>query len=169
MPFILIIVAGLMIMAAWNNSVGNLMTELETDVPGFLKWFLALAVVGGLGYVPGMERFSKMLLGLVMLVLVLSNWTQILAGFQALQQGGAAATPGATNPDPTAAYLANPNNPQITQAEISGTAASSSSAQLVNVNAAAQQPAVTSPYGAFDPNQFVAEFAAGFGGFGGVA
>lgn len=165
MPFILLIIAAIMIMAAWNNSVGCLMTELETDLPGFVKWFLAIAAVGALGWIPGAEKISRMMLGLVLLVLVLSNWTQLLSGFQAIG-GSTSAGTGTPNPDPTAAYLANPNNPQITNAEIYGTA--SSSAQAVNINAAGQVPQVASPYGAFDPAAFMADFVMGYGGFGGV-
>lgn len=167
MPFILILVAGLLIMAAWNNSAGSLMTELETDVPGFAKWFVAIAAVGALGWIPGVEKISKWLLGLVLLVLVLKNYTNIIAGFQALSGASTTTTTaGMTNPTPADAYIANPNNPQITQAEIAGTG--SSSAQAVNINAAGQVPQAQSPYGAFDPAAFLADFAMGYGGFGGV-
>ena len=156
-----------MIMAAYNNSVGCLMTELETDLPGFVKWFLAIAAVGALGWIPGAEKISRMLLGLVLLVLVLSNYTNLISGFQALGSGqsGQAQQP---NPDPSSAYIANPNAPQITNAEVYGTGSGSSSAQAVNINAAAQQPIYSSQYGAYDPGQFLASFAAGFGGFGGI-
>lgn len=166
MPFILILVAGLLIMAAYNNSAGSLMTELETDVPGFVKWFLAISAVGALGWVPGMEKISRMLLGLVLLVLFLSNYQQIFQGFQSVGSAGTSANT-ATNPDPAAAYIANPNAPSITQAEISGTAATSS-AQTVNINAAGQVATTASPFGAFDPGNFLASFTAGFGGFGGI-
>lgn len=169
MPFILILVAGLLIMAAWNNSAGALMTELETDVPGFAKWFLAIAAVGALGWVPGVEKVSKWLLGLVLLTLVLSNWTNILAGFQAVTQTGSSTQPGATNQTPADAYIANPANPQITQAQIAGTGTAGSTAQATNINAAAQTPQIASQFGVFDPNEFLAGFTAGFGGFGGVA
>lgn len=168
MPFILLLIAAMMIMAAYNNSVGCLMTEIEQDLPGFVKWFVAIVAVGALGWIPGMEKISRMLLGLVLLVLVLSNYTNLLAGFKALSGSSTSAGTGTPAADPAAAYIANPSNPQITTAELYGTGSSSSSAQAVNVNAAAQPAMVASPFGAFDPNEFLAGFAAGFGGFGGV-
>lgn len=163
MPFILLLIGAVIIIAAFNNTQGDLATELETDVPAFLKWALAIVGVGAIGWIPGMQTISRWLLALVLVVLVLKNYQGILSGFQSL--GGSAATAPvqtAANPTPASAYIANPNNPQVTQAQISGTSG--------NVNAAGQPAQIAaSPFGAFDPHQFLAAFEAGFGGFGGIA
>jgi hypothetical protein len=169
MPFILLLIGAIIAVTAFNNSQGDLVTELEADVPPFLKWGLAVFVVGGLGWIPGMAIISRWLLALVVMVLVLTNYQAIIAGFTALS-GAGASTGGqaAANPTPAQAYIANPASPQVTQAQISGTAAG---AQTANINANAQTagavaavPSIT----AMDPAAFLGAFEAGFGGFGGI-
>lgn len=165
MPFILLLIGAVIIIAAFNNTQGDLATALESDVPPFLKWALAIVGVGAIGWIPGMQAVSRWLLALVLVVIVLKNYAAALAGFQSL--GSSATSPAQStsgNPTPSAAYLANPNNPQITQGEISG-----SGSGTVGANAAGQGQVAASPFGPFDPNQFLAAFEAGFGGFGGVA
>jgi hypothetical protein len=178
MPFILIFIGAILIVAAFNNTQGDLATALEADVPPFLKWGLAVGAIGGLGWVPGLATLSRWLLALVFTVIVLKNYQQIISGFQALGGAGGSTAAAAANPAPAAAYIANPNAPQFTQASISGTTAgtaSGSSAQAGNINAAAggTTTVASSPFGAvgggFDPQFYLAAFELGFGGFGGVA
>jgi hypothetical protein len=180
MPFLLLLIGAVLIIAAFNNAQGDLATELETDVPAFLKWGLAVVGVGALGWIPGMQLISRWLLALVLVVIVLKNYTQIIAGFQAFSPSSGAQTAQQVqaNPTPATAYAANPNNPQVTQAEISGTGTGTgATGQLAqggaiagNINALSQQPSLaTSPFGVFDPTSFLASFEAGFGGFGGIA
>jgi hypothetical protein len=171
-PFILLLVGAVIAIAAFNNTQGDLATELEQDVPPFLKWGLALFGVGALGWIPGMQLISRWLLALVMVVLVLMNYQRIIQGFQ--QLGGATgASSGTANPTPATAYEQNPAAPQITQAEISGTtgqnAQTMTSQNLGNINAAGIAPAAASPFGALDPAAFLTAFEAGYGGFGGIA
>jgi len=165
MPFFLLLLGAILIIAALNNSQGALATELESDVPPFLKWGLAIGAIGGLGWVPGLQQISRWLLALVLVVIVLKNYQQMIAGFQALggTQASQASAAQTSNPTPAAAYIANPNQPATTAAQITG-----SSADAVNINAAAQTATVASPFGPFDPGHFLAAFEAGFGGFGGV-
>jgi hypothetical protein len=166
MPFILLLIGAVIAIAAFNNTQGDLAAELETDVPPFLKWALAIVGVGALGWIPGFQLISRWLLALVLVVLVLTNYRQILSGFTSLG-GSAGAGQAASNPTPAQQYAANPNNPQITTAATSG---SSTGAGTNNVNAAGQPAQIAaSPFGAFDPHQFLAAFEVGFGGFGGIA
>lgn len=175
MPFLLLLIGAIIAIAAFNNAQGTLATELEQDVPAFLKWGLAVTAVGAVGWIPGMQTISRWLLALVMVVLFLTNYQQIFAGFQSFAQNfgaGAAGTPTGTSATPATAYMTNPAQPQVTAQEISGTGSVSgtSSAQAVNVNAAAGGiTTYTSPYGSFDPTNFLAAFESGFGGFGGIA
>jgi len=171
MPVILLFIGAIIAVAAFNNAQGTLAAELEADIPPFLKWALAVFAIGGLGFVPGMAKISRYLLALVFLVIVVKNYQAIIAGFQAFQGSGAQApTQTQASATPASAYAANPANPQITTAEVTGTGSlpASLGASSENINATAQQPIVTSPFGAFDPGMFLASFEAGFGGFGGV-
>jgi hypothetical protein len=178
MAVVLLIFGAIIAVAAFNNAQGTLATELEQDVPPFIKWLLAVGAIGGIGFIPGMEKISRWLLALVFLVIFLKNYSAIYAGFQALG-GAATATTTTASATPASAYTANPTNPQVTTNEVTGTGSVPGSTLVQggaiagNINAAGQQIASTlpapSPYGAFDPNNFLAEFEAGFGGFGGVA
>jgi hypothetical protein len=147
MPAVLIVIGIVLAVVAVRNTQGDLATALETDIPGFFKWGLAIGVVGGAGYVPGLQTISRWLLALILLVIVLTNYTKFFAGFTNLVQspptgGTAAATP-------SAAYAANPSNPQITQADVTGTTSG-------NVNAV--QTATASPLGQFDPQTLLTNF-----------
>ena len=102
MPFILLLIAAVFIVSAFQNTQADLATALEQDGPGYLKWAAALAAVGALGWVPGMQKPSRYLLALVLLVIVLRNYQAILAGFEAAA-GGATAT--ASQPTPAADYI----------------------------------------------------------------
>jgi hypothetical protein len=82
MPFIALIIGGIMIVAAFQGTHAQLAAALEKDLPGFFKWAAAIAAIMGLGYIPGMERPSRWLLGLVVLVVVLTQYKQIIQGFQ---------------------------------------------------------------------------------------
>ena len=161
MPFLLVMIGAVLLVAAIRNTQGDLATALETDVPGFLVWGLALGAVGALGYVPGMKQVSRGLLALVLVVLVLQNYTKLFAGLSLQSITGTAAGTPAT--DPATAYTQNPSAPAVTTAGITGT----SGGGAASVGSVAQA-ATTSPLGAFDPAAFVTAFSAGVGGFGGV-
>ena len=135
MPAILIVVGIVLAVAAIRNTQGNLGTALETDLPGFFKWGLAVGAVGGLGYVPGMQTLSRWLLGLILLVIVLVNYQKFLAGFTTLETSPP--TGGAAAPTPSAAYAANPTA-AIPVADVTGTTTG-------NVNAAGQSTIAATP------------------------
>ena len=161
MPIVLILIGAMLIVSAWKNTFGTLTSALATDLPGFAKWFLAVALVGGLGYVPGLRTPSRWLLGLVMLSLVLKNYTNIFAG---LQNAASGASPGAAatgSPSPAAVYAAAPGAAVITTADVSGLAVGQSStggvlpASLLGSYATAPVPA-----NPLDPQTYVSNFAA---------
>lgn len=157
MPLLLIFVAGVLIVSAIRNTQTQLATELETDLPGFGAWALAIIGVGALGWVPGMRVISRWLLALVIVVLVVKNYSALFAGFA--HTAAPQPTQGAITP--AAAYAANPDNPQLAAGDV-GTATAA------NINAV-QPASVTSPFGAFDPAAFLTAFESGIGGFGGIA
>jgi hypothetical protein len=88
MPFIAIVIGAIMIVAAFNNTQGQLATALETDIPGFFKWGVAIVAILGLGYIPGLTQISRWLLGLVVLVVVLTQYKNLIQGFQNFAQTG---------------------------------------------------------------------------------
>jgi hypothetical protein len=124
MPIALILIGALLIVVAFNNTMGQLVTELENDIPGYFVWAIAIGVILGLGYVPGMKQPSRWLLGLVVLVILLTNYKALLSGVSTFAKTGAAATGAgaATAPtNPATAYASSPSGAIPTAGEVSGT------------------------------------------------
>src|SRR5262245_22093351 len=123
MPVALILVGGILIVVAFQNTMGQLAKELMADIPGFFVWVVAIAAILGLGYVPGLKTPSRILLGLVAVVVILTNYKQVLAGFQQFAASGGKPT-GSDAPDPATAYGSSPAAPQPTAAQVTGEAGS---------------------------------------------
>jgi hypothetical protein len=123
MPVALILIGALLIIVAFNNTMGELATELETDIPGFFVWAVAIAAILGLGYIPGFKQPSRWLLGLVVLVIVLTNYQKILSGFTTFAKtGGAATAAGAAGapPNPATAYASSTAGTPPPAGDVSG-------------------------------------------------
>jgi hypothetical protein len=157
MPFLLILIGALLIVSAYRNTAGTLAADLEQDVPGFAVWALAIGAIGALGWIPGMQTISRWLLALVLVVIVLRNYQGFLSNVKSL---GTLPTPTTAPASPASAYVAAPSNPQITAADVSGTAAS-------NVNTT-QAASTSSPLGSLDPSAYLSSFESQ-AGFGGIA
>lgn len=148
MPLAIILVGAVVLVSALRNTQGDLAAALAADMPGFATWFAAVLSIGAVGWIPGMQTFSRWLLILVLLVLVLRNYSRIFAGFASI--GGAAGTTTGSNPTPAQSYAVNPSSPNITQAQIIGFSGGSTTAT-------ASTGTTTSP---FDPAHYLAGFAA---------
>jgi hypothetical protein len=142
MPFALLLVGAIVFMVAYQGTHADLANALETDVPGFFKWAVAIAAILGLGYVPGLEKPSRWLLALVLVVLVLTRGKDILAGFTSFAGSGAAATASNPNPQaqagPTLGYIQQPaggGSPSL--ASIQGDASGGTGVSSTNVASAA--------------------------------
>ena len=123
MPFALILVGAILIVVAFQNTMGQLATELQADIPGFFIWAVAIAAILGLGYIPGLKTPSRWLLGLVVLVIVLTQYKAILSGFTDFASTGAQATnKGASAPDPATVFASSPKGPLPTAASVGGDA-----------------------------------------------
>jgi hypothetical protein len=123
MPVALIVIGGLLIVVAFNNTMGQLAHELEADIPGYFVWAIAVAAILGLGYVPGLKTPSRWLLGLVVLVVVLTNYKQMIAGFSSFASSGAGATAsGQAAADPATQFASSPAGTLPTAAQVSGNA-----------------------------------------------
>ena len=166
MPFAILLIGVILIVVAYNNSFGTLASQLEGDIPGYFKWAAAIAAILGIGYIPGLKTPSRYLLGLVLLVILLANYTQILQGFQTFLTSGGATSGGTGAANPSAAYTANPATTQTpTAQQVAGSSAGSSTtsagvaASTTQTLTAAQQLAANP----LNPSAYL-NLAQGFGG-----
>lgn len=156
MPFVALIVGVILVVVAFNNSAGALVTELEQDVQGYFKWAAAITAILALGYIPGLRTPSRWLLGLVALVVVLTQWSNIQAGFSAFTSNpGSASGQGQAQPTPTQSYTQT-NAPAA--AATSGTSTASATAPATAASLIAANPLSPSSY------LQAAGIAGGFGG-----
>lgn len=168
MPFVLMAAAFVLIVAAYQNTQGNLVTALESDVPGFAPFALAIVGTGAVGFIPKLQPVSRMLLGLLFVVYVLRNWPGISGGITGLQN--LSGVTGQAVPDPATKFATSGGQGTVSVASIAGDA---------STGAAAAGPAGGLPGGlggsgsaiasaGFDPSHFLSAFEAGLGGFGGL-
>lgn len=100
MPYALLLIGAVLLVAAVRNTYKDLWALVESDFSGtggFLSWVAAIAVIGGLGYIPKLKPLSIALMTLLLIVLVISNGG-VFAKLQAAIQGAgvAAGTAGVT-------------------------------------------------------------------------
>lgn len=106
MPFILLVIGIAFAVAALRNTHKQLAAQLVTDFTGtgsFIYWIAAIMIIGLLGYIPEFKTPSRLLLGLVLLGLFVSN-----QGFFAQLQTALAAGPAQTASEQTPAEPAPP-------------------------------------------------------------
>lgn len=94
MAFLALLIAVVLIVVAVRGTHGELLTALGQDVPGFAVWGAAVFAVAAIGFIPGLKPVSRGLLALVVLVIVLTNYQAILAGFSSTWQGADAQAKG---------------------------------------------------------------------------
>jgi len=76
MPYALILMGAVLLVAGVRNTYADLWKLVENDFTsqgGFLSWVAAIAVVGGMGYIPKLKPLSIAFMTLLLIVLVLSN------------------------------------------------------------------------------------------------
>lgn len=89
MPFVLVTIGVVLLVASIRNTQGpgpgTLFTLVAGDFTGpnnFVYWFLAMMVIGMIGYVPKLKSFSIAMLSLVLVVLFLKKGTGFFSQFQ---------------------------------------------------------------------------------------
>jgi hypothetical protein len=101
MPFALLLIGIVLLVAGIRNTQCILFAEVEGDFTGtdnFFYWFLAIMIIGALGYVPKLKPISTALLVLVVVVLFLYKgqnggfFQQLTAGFSSDTSTSTAAT-----------------------------------------------------------------------------
>jgi hypothetical protein len=121
MPIALILIGAILVIVAFNNTMGDLARALQADIPGFFIWAAAIAVILGLGYVPGLKTPSRWLLVLVGLVILLTNYQKIFTGLTTFATTGGGSTGAGTPPaNPASTFASSPTGPQPTAAQVSG-------------------------------------------------
>jgi hypothetical protein len=164
MPFVLILIAGVLIVSAYQNTHGALVTALESDVPPFVKWALAVGATASLGFVPGLQTVSRYTTALVLLVIVLKNWQAIQNGITDL--GSVAALPVSSAATDPATQFATSGQGAVSVASATGGAGPAGTSPGTAVAGAGLTP---DPFAHFaDPSAFLASFEQGLGGFGGI-
>jgi hypothetical protein len=100
MPLGFLILGAIVLVTALRNTHKQLGTMLAADFSGtgsFIYWIAALAIVGGLGYVPSFQAPSRALIVLLLVVLLLSNrgfFTQFSSALSTAQPLAPTATGG---------------------------------------------------------------------------
>lgn len=104
MPFVLIVVGIILLVTAIQGTTGQLGSMLVQDTfgtGGYVYWFVAIIVIGAVGYVKQLKTLSDMGMFLVVLVLFLSHkgfFQQFNAEIGKIKSGGTAATGSALAP-----------------------------------------------------------------------
>jgi hypothetical protein len=93
MAYVLIFIGLLLTVAGVRNTQDDLYTLIQGDFTGsssFIYWLAAIAIVGGVGYVPKLKPLSNAFLVLILIVLVLKQGTGFFDQFStALKQSTA--------------------------------------------------------------------------------
>lgn len=76
MPFALIAIGLLLVIAAYNNTQGVLSSQLQKDFSGktgFIYWIAAIIILGAVGYIKPMQTVSRAMLALVLVMIFLTR------------------------------------------------------------------------------------------------
>jgi hypothetical protein len=101
MPFVFLIIAVMFIVIGMRNQGANAVVLLKSEFTGtnsFVPWIIALGILGAIGYWSPAKKVADAFLGLVMLVMVISNETKGQGGglFAQLQAALTGTTPDAS-------------------------------------------------------------------------
>lgn len=92
MPFALLAIGLLLVIAAYNNTQDVLASQLKKDFSGktgFVYWIAAIIIVGAIGYIRPLQSVSRAFLALILVILFLTN-SGVFAQFNAALSGAAA-------------------------------------------------------------------------------
>lgn len=112
MAFVLLIIGITLLVAGVQNTQADLFMLLKKDFSAFLMWFIAIFLIGALGYIPKLKPLSTAFMGLVILVLFLSKGTGFFSQFTNALSSAQAAQP-ASQPATTGAGNALPSLPSL--------------------------------------------------------
>lgn len=89
MPWAILAIGSTILVTAYQGTENAFFAQIKSDIlgpngngkGGFLYWLVAIAVVGGLGYVPGFKPLSNAFLILLLVVLFLTQSKGAGGGF----------------------------------------------------------------------------------------
>jgi hypothetical protein len=89
MPWAVLIIGATVLVTAYQGTEDAFFNQLKSDIlgsngngkGGFLYWIVAIAIVGGLGYIPGFKPLSNAFLILLLVVLFLTQSKGGTGGF----------------------------------------------------------------------------------------
>lgn len=84
MPWLFAVAGTMFLLAGVQGNAAKLLALIEGDFHGsnnFVYWFLSIVILGSLGYVDAMRGFSRAVLALVLIVLILSEDKAGTGGF----------------------------------------------------------------------------------------
>lgn len=97
MPFALLVIGAVLLVAGVRNRQDDLYTLVKGDFTGqhnFIFWFVAIMVIGSVGYIKPLKPLSNIFLVLIVVVLILANkggffsqFTQQIASTQTTTSG----------------------------------------------------------------------------------
>lgn len=76
MPFVLLFIGAVFIIAAYRDTTSDLFALIQGDFLGknnFLLWIGAILSVGFLGYIPAFKNFSRAFLALIIVAIFLTQ------------------------------------------------------------------------------------------------
>lgn len=114
MPFALLLVGLVLLISGVKNTQDTLFTTVHNDFVGqdnFIYWFVAIIIIGAVGYIPKLKPISTAFLALVIVVLFLKKGSASGFGgglFAQLNSAlGSTATSSASNPSSQLSALQN--------------------------------------------------------------
>lgn len=123
MILIILLFAIILITAAIRGTQNDLFSALKMDIPGYAVWAAAIVAVGAIGVVPGLKPISRGIMALVIIVILVHNYSQIISGFEnAFKSGSSSTASDTTDPLTTAQNYANTVFNQVPSAFGSGAA-----------------------------------------------
>ena len=89
MSYVLILIGLLLTIAGVRGKHNELFALVQGDFTGqnsFVYWLAAIAIIGGIGYVPALKGLSNAFMALVLIVLVLNQGTGVFDRIKAALQ-----------------------------------------------------------------------------------
>ena len=106
MPFALLIIGAVLLIAAVRNTQSDLFTLVQGDFTGqnnYIFWVVAILIIGAVGYIKPLKPLSTAFLALVILVLFLSRGAGLFSRFTSGIASTQTPAPVSTSPASTTA------------------------------------------------------------------
>lgn len=138
MPFALILIGLILIIAAARGTLGRLGELLKEDLTGnsnFLYWIVAIGIVGMIGYAKSAEKFSRAFLALILLAMILRNgkgfFSQLMDSLKVINAGTSSGSGSAGNTLDNSQPAKQSSSSQATQSTANNTAVDPLSPALI--------------------------------------